>query len=493
MEVTNKMINKIMNKYKSIPKAARSGIWFVACSLLQKCISFITLPIFTRLMPVEEYGLYSTYLSWYSFLTTFCTLNMHSVLYVNNYTKANTKAEKDFSAIPLLSLSLTLTSSIFLIYIFFHKSLDNFIGLPFYLTCLLFIQILFELPVNFWSTQQKFEYNYIKLVVLTISIVILNSSLGILFVWIANSNEAIARACSIVLVQIIFGGIFYLYFWRKSKKVFSTLGWKHALDVQLPLLPHNLSLTILSSSDRIMITNMIGAAQAGIYSVAYSAGYVVNMLKNSIIEALKPWIYQKIKEKDYQAIRNTVNIIIVLVFIISVLFTAFAPEIIHIVAPSKYYEAIYVIPPIAASSYFTFLYNVFSIVGMYYEKAKKIMIASLSGAILNLILNFICIPIFGYISSAYTTLICYIFFAFAHYIIMISICKQSLNNCRIYDEKFILIISILVIIETIIFTFTYNNIILRYIIIIILLIIIFIKRNVFISTIKNLKKGNLNK
>lgn len=493
MKGFNNVIQQLYKKYKKIPVAARAGLWFVACTMLQKCISFITVPIFTRIMPTEEYGLYSTYLSWYSILTVFCTLNMHSVVYVNDYTKADTQREKDEAAVPLLSLSALLTIVVFIAYLIFHSWLDKLIGLPFALVCLLFAQILFEPPVNFWSMQQRFEYKYVILVARTIAMVVLNAALGITFVWLASSNEAIARACSIVLVQVIFGGIFYVYFWKRAGKLFSTKGWKHALEVQLPLLPHSLSLTILSSSDRIMISNMVGAAKAGIYSVAYSAGYVVNVFKNSIVDALKPWIYQKIRDKNYLAIRKTVNSVMILVTLISAVFTAFAPEVIYIMAPAQYHEAIYVIPPVSASSYFTFLYNIFSIVGLYYEKTKKIMWASVSGAILNLVLNAICIPVFGYIAAAYTTLVCYMFFSFAHYLIMKSICKTYLDDVEIYDIKFILLMSTIMVALTVIFTFTYSNSMIRYGVILALAVVIFVQRKTLMNTVKELKSSKKKK
>lgn len=490
MKSLNYIIQSIYYQYKKIPVPARAGVWFVACTMLQKGISFITVPIFTRIMPPEEYGLYSTYLSWYSILTVFCTLNMYSVVYVNDYTKASTREGKDKTAVPLLSLSMLLTIGVFILYLVSHTWLDKLIGMPFVLVCLLFVQILFEPPVNFWGIQQRFEYKYVILVMRTIAMVVLNAGLGIMFVWIASSNEAIARACSVVLVQVIFGGIFYVYFWKRAGKVLSTKGWKHALNVQVPLLPHNLSLTILSSSDRIMIRNMVDAAHAGIYSVAYSAGYVVNVFKNSIVDALRPWIYQKIRDGNYAAIRKNINSIMLLITLISAVFTAFAPEIMFIMAPAQYHGAIYVIPPVAASSYFTFLYNIFSIVGLYYEKTSKIMWASVSGAILNLALNLICIPVFGYIAAAYTTLICYMFFSLAHYMIMKSICKAKLNNIEIYDMKFILLMSTIIVVLTLIFALTYENSLIRYSIIAVLTIIIFTQRNLFFGTIKELKKNN---
>ena len=439
-------------------------------------------------MPADEYGMYSTYLSWYSIIAIICTLNMHSCVYLNTIAKRKSEEENDKDAISMLSLSGCLTLLIFAIYIIFQDFFNKIIGLPTALVSLIFAQVLFEPSVNFWSTKQRFKYRYIKLVIRTITMVICNAVLGILFVLIANKNEAIARVLSIVLVQMIFGVALYTYYVKRAKKIFHINNWKHYLEVQLPLLPHSLSLTILSSSDRIMINNLAGKTETALYSVAYSAGYVVNVLKNSIVDALRPWMYKKIKEKDFTSIRKNVNTVMILITLISIVFTAFAPEIVRIMAPEQYYSAIYTIPPIAAGSFFTFLYNIFSILGFYYEQTKKIMVASVSGAVINIVLNFVFIPIFGFVSAAYTTLVSYFFLSAAHYYIMRLICKKKLDNAQIYDMRFIGIMSVIVLAFASVFTITYSSIIIRYGIIILVIAVITIKRNIFISVLKDLKK-----
>ena len=50
---------KAFKKYKCMNIALKAGIWFTICNLLQKGISFITLPIFTRLLNESQYGTYS--------------------------------------------------------------------------------------------------------------------------------------------------------------------------------------------------------------------------------------------------------------------------------------------------------------------------------------------------------------------------------------------------------------------------------------------------
>lgn len=484
----NRIVKKLVHTYQNLSVVAKASMWFVACTMLQKSIAFITVPIFTRIMPAEEYGLYSTYLSWLAVLEIICTLNVHNTIYINNYVKSNSQEEKERIAVPLLSLSMTVTIVIFILFLIFYDRLKNILSLPFYLICLLFLQILFEPPVKMWMTQQRFEYKYVKLVFRTISMIFANSVLGISFVLAAKSNQAIARALSIVLVQCVFGTYFYFYFWKRGKKVFSVNGWKHAMNVQLPLLPHSLSLTILSSSDRIMITNIVGAAYSAVYSVAYSAGYVVNVLKSSIVDALRPWIYQKIKVKDYDSIREMVNTVVIIVTLISVCFTAFAPEIIYLMAPAKYHEAVYVIPPVAASSFFTFLYNIFSIISFYHEKTKKIMLASVSGALLNILLNAVLIPRFGYLAAAYTTLVCYVFFAFAHYCIMKGTCRAYMNGIVIYDMRFIVFMSVLMLMLAGAFLITYKIAPLRYAILLCALMFAVMKKEKLLGAIKKLSR-----
>ena len=71
---------------------------------------------------------------------------------------------------------------------------------------------------------------------------------------------------------------------------------------------------------------------------------------------------------------------------------------------------------------------------------------------------------------------------------MRSICKQYLDNVKLFDMKFIYLMSIIVLILTVVFEFTYKFIYVRYGIIFIIAVILFVKRNTFINTIKEFKK-----
>lgn len=57
-EVVN--AKKIIQKYKSMSAPLKSGVWFTLCGFLQKAISMICTPIFTRILTEKQYGRAST-------------------------------------------------------------------------------------------------------------------------------------------------------------------------------------------------------------------------------------------------------------------------------------------------------------------------------------------------------------------------------------------------------------------------------------------------
>lgn len=71
-------MNKLLVKYRSIPVQVKASLWFLICAFLQKGISFITTPIFTRLLSTSEYGQYNVFNSWMNIIIVIVTLNLFS-------------------------------------------------------------------------------------------------------------------------------------------------------------------------------------------------------------------------------------------------------------------------------------------------------------------------------------------------------------------------------------------------------------------------------
>ena len=108
-----------------------------------------------------------------------------------------------------------------------------------------------------------------------------------------------------------------------------------------------------------------------------------------------------------------------------------APEILYILGGEEYMQAVYVIPPVMIGYIAQMLYTLYVNIEYYNRKQKQIMAGTLIAAAINIILNLIFIPIFGYIAAAYTTLVGYIVLLFVHYAFVRHMKLES-----IYDMKF---------------------------------------------------------
>ena len=481
-----------IDKYRKMSVVVKASLWFVICSVLQKSISFITTPIFARLMTVEQYGYFNTYLSWLQIVAVFCTLNMHSCVYINGLAKNDGTKDNNKMAVSMLSLSFTITVILFVIYLIFREYINDAAGMDTSLFLLMFCEILFQPPLHFWIVKQRFEYKYVGMVLLSLGMTVVNAGLGVLFVInSAENNTAFARILSIAIVQAIIGGTCWLIYTWKAKMIFSVKEWKRALKVQIPLVPHGLSVIVLASSDRIMINSMIGATAAGYYSLAYSIQFIVKSIKDSIVEAVKPWIYLRIKDKRIKEIRDLVYSMVFLVMTLSVIIMTLAPEIVLLMGGKKYLEAVYAIPPVIGSTFFMFVYNICIMFETYHEEVKKISIVSISCAAANIVLNYLFIPVFGYIAAGYTTLFCYIIFCVLHYFIMRGLCIRRYEGTQIFEVKFLVAMSLIVLAINILMVILYGYNLLRYIVLGIAVVIVALQHKRIASIVSIIRHKNI--
>ena len=78
----------IFEIYNRRSESEKAALWYMVCNFLQKGIAFIVVPIYVRLLTTQEYGHYTLFVSWLSFISVFATLNLFSGVF--------TKAMVDF-------------------------------------------------------------------------------------------------------------------------------------------------------------------------------------------------------------------------------------------------------------------------------------------------------------------------------------------------------------------------------------------------------------
>ena len=458
----------ILKKYAGLSLPVKASLWYTICSIANKGMALLSTPIFTRVMSEEQYGQFSIFQSWVSILIIFTSLN----IFLSGYQKGLILFNNDVDGFTSsqLGLIITITIGFGVVYLIAPSFWSNVFELPSVLMIAMFAELFFMPATELWSAKQRFDYKYKKYVVLTLAMTAFSLGGGIIAVN-STSYKTEARIYTDMMAKSLVGFALLVLLFSRGKKFYNKKYWKYALGFNIPLILHYLSNYVLNQSDRLMIGRMIGNAQAAYYSVAYTISSMMMLVMTAINNSLTPYIYKSIAAKKESNIKKISNGLVILIACLCICVMAFAPEVIYIFAGEKYTDAIYVIPPIALSVLFIFEYSLFSTIEYYYEKTKWISLATCICAVMNLALNFAFIRVYGYYAAGYTTLVCYIFLAYVHYLFYKKVIKEQSEDA-IYDIKLIVVVSIVALILMLVLVLLYRNIFIRYSIILVIVAVV---------------------
>ena len=460
-------MKKLINRIKNIPLGAKSAVVYTASSVFTRGLAIITVPIFTRLMNTEQIGIVNIYNSWYSLISAFATLSLTSggfAVAMKEY--ANKRDEYESSILSLTSIVAIIIALVYTIApAFWQKTL----GLPNALIVLMLVGFLVAPARDFWLARQRYEYKYKLAGAVSVLTAIVASALSVFVVVSLSSNGVDDTAFGRLFANyiIIYGvaAIIWIYIMAKGKKTYSREYWKMSLAISIPLIGYNIAGQILNVSDRMMISHMVNNSAVGIYSTLYTVSSLSLMVWQAINASFVPYLFQNIEEKEHN-IKKISQTLMAAYAVISVLMTYFAPEIVRILATEEYYEAIYIMPSIAAGVFFTSYANLYSNIAVYYKKTKYVMYPAIVAAMINLVLNFICIKMFGYMAAAYTTLFSYMVLAGLQYIWSKKVCEEKGNLIsNIYNNKVMFVLAITTAAVSLLAIPVYSNTLLRYLLI----------------------------
>lgn len=467
---------RILRKMKKIPLGVKSAAVYTASSVFTRGLAIITVPIFTRLMTTEQIGIVNIYNSWYSLISAFATLSLTSGGFAVAMRDYADKRDEYESAI--LSLTTVVAALIAIIYAFAPALWQKILGLPNALIVLMLVGFIVNPAHDFWLARQRYEYKYKLAGAVSILTAVVASGISVFVVLNLEKNgitdTATGRLFSNYLIVYGVAAVIWLYIMFKGKKVYNRDYWKMSLSISIPLVGYSVAAQILNVSDRMMISSMVNNSAVGIYSTLYTVSSLSLMVWQAINASFVPYLFQNIEKKEHSIKKVSLLLMLAYAFV-AVLLTLFAPEIVKILATEEYYEAIYLMPPIAAGVFFTSFANLYSNIAVYYKRSKYVMYPAIIAAGLNLFLNYIFIRLFGYMAAAYTTLFSYIVLAFLQAMWTNRVCRENKNDINIiFDNKKMMLLAIITAVITLLTIPLYSNSIVRYIILIIGIIIAFL-------------------
>ena len=468
----------ISDKFRNASPAAKASMALLLSNLILKGLSMISGPIFTRIMSTDQYGMVSNFTTWQGLLGTVITLNLAAGVFNNGMLEFREDRDSFQFSLALIS---TVTAFMFLGFCYlFPEQMCELLDINRSLCLLMFCYFLFTPVYGYWSARQRYEFQYKTLFLLSVGSAVVSLVGSIVAVFAVRDDQAATVKIVVSeLPNILLGLFFYVYIAYKSKLRIKVSYINYALQFNLPLIPHYLSMYVLSSSDRIMITKLVSKTATAVYSVSYTVGMVINILWQSIEASMAPWIYEKLNRGEKESVKKRISQILVIFMMACILSCLFAPEIIAVLAPTEYYGGVYVIPSIAASSFFIAAYGIYMRIELYHKKTVFAMIATTVAAALNLLLNLVFIGKYGFVAAGYTTLVCYALLTLFHYL---NVRRQHFDDC--IDNKRVLRLSIIVISCSFGINFLYSRTGLRYFTIMGILMVCFARRNFILKAIK---------
>lgn len=212
-----------------------------------------------------------------------------------------------------------------------------------------------------------------------------------------------ALPCSVLLARFVT--------WRLDLGTIKT-----ALLFSVPMIPHFLSQWVMAFSDRVLIERYAELRQVGLYSAGYSLGWSLSLVRLGLSQALIP-TYGRVDVETSEGREHLAGVVTnyyLVVALGAVVLGTVGLETLSLLMPAAYGEATVVARWIVIAALLFGLYNP-GVQAMNITLGKTVAVGAvtLSGATLNVFLNVMLIPRYGYLSAAYSTAICYGLVSFA--------------------------------------------------------------------------------
>jgi len=392
-----------------IKQTLKHSVIYSFGNISTKLVGFILLPIIASHIPINEYGKLAILEASSQFLVAIFGLRIPTAIM---RWLADTRDEKERKSIVFSGTSLVMFSMLLLFlamffsrdtlayYLLGSSNFSNYIFiLSITVSASIFNQISFQLFRFFERSVPYISITISRLlIVLLLSILfIVKYKLGIVGILYSQMIGALYVSC-LSLPMIIKNS--RIHFNRKIAGEMFHYSW--------PLIFSTLSAMLLSIGDKFIIKFYTGFDELGVYSLGYKIASVINILViQSFQTGYLPIAFKMCNSKESRRFFSkilTYFTFILLVFIMLISF--FSKELIMLLADNPAYISAYSIVPIISFLFLTKgIQYVFSI-GIHCAKKTKCNFFIVStGAILNLILNILFIPIWGRFAAAYTSII----------------------------------------------------------------------------------------
>jgi O-antigen/teichoic acid export membrane protein len=388
-------------------------------------LSFLLLPLYTGVLATAGYGEISIIFAWFAIFNVLLAYGMETAFF--RFYNGNFDKEK---VVSTSLMSLLLTTTLFMIIALTAKnSIAELSDIPMryirYAIYILALDALVIVPFAWLRANEKpMRYAVIKIMNMVV-----NLGLNLFFllylpkVMEANPDSGFGwmyqpdHEISYIFISNLFASGFTLLLmlplYLRNSYTFDVTLWKRMMRYAWPVLVAGIAFTINEVFDRIMLENLlpeaIAKSEVGKYSACYKLALFMTLFATAFRMGIEPFFFSHAgSENPQKAYAQITNYFVVLGSVILLAVVVFADflKVLFIKNPD-YWEAMTVVPLIILASFFLGIYHNLSVWYKVTDKTRYGAFISLVGAIITIGINYMFIPLIGYMASAIATLMAY--------------------------------------------------------------------------------------
>lgn len=379
--------------------------------MINKLIPLIMIPIITRLMPDSTfYGISDMANTIVSFGTAVAVMGMYDAMYRMFFEKEETEYKKRVCSTTLVFVLLTAAVTGIVIVLFKDMMSRRFLGSAQYSFIIYLVAFnVFVDSVNTVIASPTRMQNHRKTYLATNFIgPFLSYTMSIIL--LMKGHYLIAMPLGLVISSVTVH-VTYLIINRSwfSPRLFDGDMLKVMLPIGIPMAVNILTYWVFNSCDRLMITNLINVGESGVYAIGSKLGHASQLVYTAFAAGWQYFAFSTMKEDDQVESNSMVfEYLGAVSYVITMFVCAFSYDIFRLLFTEEYLRGYIVAPYLFLAPLLLMLFQVIANQFLVIRKTWPNMLILITGAVINVGLNYILIPVMGIEGAAIATLAGYV-------------------------------------------------------------------------------------
>ena len=391
-------------------------------SIVGRLLNYLLVPLYTSVfINPSDYGVVSDLYAWVAFLLVFLTFGMETAYF--RFIQDAENKEKLFQNALFTVLGFNVI--FFSIILYFNNPIASFMLYDDHneyiilLMAIVCIDSISALPL----AKLRYEEKAKNFVLIQFTSILINIGLNLFFMlYLFNPDQPEEGILFILLANLCSSLIKPLLLYTSFLKLRLTFDWRLAKTMvlyALPLVIAGFAGIVNETLDRILLKQILydpgipgsldaAEAQVGIYSACYKLAMLVTILLQAYRYAAEPFFFSQMKNEDRNKVYvKVMNIFIALVCSVFLLVSLNIDIFKHFIRNEIYWQGLKVVPILLLANVFLGIYYNQSIWYKLSGKTKFGAYITIGGALITVAVNLIFIPTYGYMASAWATLLVY--------------------------------------------------------------------------------------